>query len=132
MPKNSTSVDEAEKLNEMARQLLSMAPVTSLAAPQMQQMIDAQDQIMSEFKAYSDAWYRRRHEAALSLMDAVKAMSENGGTDFGQSMTIMNSWMSQSMERMAEDLRDGYSLSLRCTELGTQTALTESTTTKAG
>jgi hypothetical protein len=76
----------------------------------------AQDGILDEAESYSRDWFRRRHEAAQSAIDAAREIGRSGTGDATGAARVMADWQRASAERLAEDMRGWFDFCSRCAE----------------
>lgn len=70
----------------------------------------AQERILDEVERFSSSWFRRRQEAAQSMIDAGRQIISEGGADPASVAKQIADWQLRSMERLSEDATD-------CTEM---------------
>jgi hypothetical protein len=76
----------------------------------------AQDGILDEAESFSREWFRRRHEAAQSAIEAARAMGRSGAGDATGAARALADWQRGSAERLAEDMRGWFEFCSRCAE----------------
>ncbi|WP_093026714.1 hypothetical protein [Ruegeria marina] len=96
---------------EQARGMMAVNPAI---APQMEHFWKAQDRILSETEAFSKAWFKRRHEAAQSALDAVRKLNGDAA-DPSAAIRAMADWQQNSFKRVAEDMQQWVELCANCT-----------------
>lgn len=75
-------------------------------APQTEYLWGAQARILDEVERFSSAWFRRRHEAAQSLIEASRRIVAEGRADPASAMKEIADWQHGSMERLREDAQE--------------------------
>lgn len=95
---------------------------TALAAnpmfgPQARHFWQAQDRMLEEVEKFSSAWFKRRHEATRTAIEASAKLIDSGMRDPGEAMKAIAAWQTHSMERLAEDAKDCAETMTRCASL---------------
>lgn len=97
---------------------LSAAMVTNPAlGPQAQHFWQAQDKMLQEAEKFSSAWFKRRHEATQSALQASQEIASESTSDPASALKAMTEWQAKSMDRMAADARDCMDMMTRCAGL---------------
>ena len=95
----------------------SMMAANPMFGPQAKHFWQAQDRILDEAQKFSTAWIKRRHQATQSALKASSVVATDGANDPSAAMKALADWQTHSMERLAEDAREGLDLMTRCAEL---------------
>ncbi len=111
--------DDTTKVGDVMEQARTMFALNPMAGPQMEQFWKAQDGILKETEAFSNAWFQRRHDAAKTALEAVQAANGNGA-DPSAAMRAVVDWQQGSVQRMADDMQDWVDLCSRCAGQVTQ------------
>jgi hypothetical protein len=85
--------------------------------PQTMHFWQAQDRMLDEAQKLSSAWFKRRHAATQSALDASSKVVTDGVHDPSIAIKTLAEWQAHSMERLAEDARDGVEFVARCAGL---------------
>ncbi len=101
-------------LEQFAKSTQSFATAIPAAGSQGAHFWKAQDTVLKECEAFSEAWFKRRHEATQSALDATKKLAERSMGDPMAAMSILAEWQTHSMERLAEDARDYLAMMTGC------------------
>lgn len=110
MPKK----DLTPRVTDMMKQMQGMMALNPSWAPQLEKFWRAQDGVLDEAEAYSNAWYARRRAAVRSALDILEEM--NGKTpEPAAAMQAISEWQRHSFERMTEDMQHWMSLCAHCT-----------------
>ncbi len=105
--------DSNTSFTDLADQAREMMATNPMVAPQMEQFWKAQDGILKEAEAFSEAWFQRRHEAAKTALDAVRDANGEGEAP-PTAMRTMLDWQQHSLQRLAEDMQQWVELCSRC------------------
>lgn len=100
-------------MTDLMKEMRGMMAANPMLAPQMEQFWKAQDGILREIEDFSQAWFKRRHEAAQSALDTVRDMNGNGA-DPSAAMQSMMDWQQHSVQRLGEDMLEWAELCSRC------------------
>lgn len=94
-----------------AQGMLGLQP---MIGPQMEQFWKAQDGVLEEAEAYSNAWFEHRHQAARSALGAIRKVNGNAA-DPSAAMQAIVEWQRHSFERLVEDARQWVNFCSNCT-----------------
>ncbi len=83
-------------------------------APQMKHALQAQQYVLDEFEKFSSAWFKRREDAASSMIDAGRRIISEDQSDPSQAMKELVDWQTHSMERLAEDAKAFTEMMTQC------------------
>ncbi len=100
-----------ESAAEQARAALVANPVLG---PQSSHFWQAQDRFLDEAQEFTTAWFRRRHDATQSAIDAASKIASGGLSDPAVVMEVMADWQKQAMGRVAQDAMDCSKMMTRC------------------
>ena len=103
-----------DDMQSIAKSTQSFAAAIPAAGSQSAHFWKAQDTVLKECEAFSEAWFKRRHEATQSALDASKKLAERSMGDPMAAMSILAEWQSHSMERLAADARDYLAMMTGC------------------
>lgn len=102
----STKATESDATKSAFTDIQRMMALNPVIGPQSAHFWEAQDRFLKEAERFSSAWFKRRHDATRSALEATKEISNGGMQDPAQSMTTIADWQKHAMERMAEDAKD--------------------------
>ena len=108
---SSTLRDAADDALNRAQVLFTANPAIG---PQSQHFWQVQDRFLEEVEKFSSAWFKRRHDATQSALEAVSTLSNAGMRDPGAAMQLITEWQTHSMERLAEDAKDCAEMVTHC------------------
>ena len=74
----------------------------------------AQDRFLTEFEKFSTAWFKRRHEATQSALEASKQMTEEAAKDPAAAMKVIAQWQTHAMERLTQDAQACAEMMTNC------------------
>ncbi|TYB81332.1 hypothetical protein [Maritimibacter fusiformis] len=107
---NTTAADE-DALNA-AQVEFSLNP--AFFAPRAQDYWTAQEQILKELENFTSAWFRRRHDAARSMVEARSRIASDAPTDPASVMREISEWQTGVMEQLAQDAKEYADMMARC------------------
>lgn len=105
-------------LNDSPANFLSltqaMFTANPLMGPQAQHFWKVQDQFLKEAESFTSAWFKRRHDATRSAMDAASNIEDDKLLEPGHIMQVMADWQNHSMERLSDDAKEYNDMMTRC------------------
>ncbi len=116
MPTKSTKTESPEVFTDVLRSMQGMMSANPLIAPQVEQFWNAQDKLLDEAEEYSRHWFRRRHEAARTALEAARETTSGDRIEPAKAMNTMTEWQRHSIERMVEDAREWFEMVTRCAQ----------------
>lgn len=109
--------DEMETFPSI-QNMMKSAQAAMAAAPimgtQSTHFWEAQDQFLKEFETFATAWFKRRHVATRSALEAGKQIAEDAGHDPAAMMQVMAEWQTHSLERLSEDAKEYAEMISKC------------------
>lgn len=105
-------------MTDLARRMQALFNLSEGAAPQIDHVAKAHQDMVRQTETFARSWVERRQEAAETGMQALREMSASGPTDPVTAMAVMADWQRGSVARMTADLHDWVAM---CTGLA-QTA----------
>lgn len=107
------------KFSDMMEQTRNILSANPMISPQMEKFWEAQDRMLQETEAYSQAWFKRRHEATQAALDAVQKMNGKKA-DSSATVQAMADWQHGSIQRMTKDMQQWFDLCTTCVGQMTQ------------
>jgi len=104
----------SDTISDFASQVQGAILASPMAAPQMENLLQAQENVLQDVEAFSHHWFDRRHTATRTALKAFQDVAKTGGRDPAVMIKGMTDWQQHSMERIAEDLREWVDLCARC------------------
>ncbi|OAN76429.1 hypothetical protein A8B78_02790 [Jannaschia sp. EhC01] len=105
------SFPSIQNMMKSAQAALAAAPMMGAQSARFWQ---AQDQFLKEFETFSAAWFKRRHVATRSALEAGKQIAEKAGHDPAVMLQVMSDWQTHSMERLNEDAQEYAEMITKC------------------
>ena len=96
------------------RQMSAMVAVNPMIAPQAKHILQAQEKMLQDAEAFSEHWFKRRHAATRTALDAARDVASNGGSEPAAAIEVITDWQRHSIERITEDFREWVDLCMRC------------------
>lgn len=84
-------------------------------APQFAQFWQAQESILTEFEAFSRAWFARRHQATKLALETTREVAGNGALDSSLALRAIAEWNRGSFGRIVEDVQEWMRFCTQCT-----------------
>jgi hypothetical protein len=103
-----------EDMQEIAKSANSALTALPTGGAQSTHFWKAQDTFLTEFEAFSSAWFKRRHTATRTAIETSKRLAEEAVANPTAAMSILSDWQKHSMERLAEDTKDCMEMMTRC------------------
>lgn len=114
MAKSDTSKDGFVDSMKTAQAVFAANPVFG---PQTQHFWQAQGRMLEEAEKFSSAWFKRRHEATKTAIEASSKLATDAVADPGSAMNTIAEWQAHSIERLTEDAKDCAEMMSRCAGL---------------
>ena len=111
MAKSDTSKDS------IADSMKAVFAANPMFGPQTQHFWRAQGRMLEEAEKFSSAWFKRRHEATKTAIEASTKLASGGTNDPGSVMNTIADWQTHSLERLTEDAKDCAEMMSRCAGL---------------
>lgn len=81
---------------------------------QIEQFWDAQEKMLEETEAFAQHWFKRRHEAVRTALQAARSMSSANPSDPSEALQSMTEWQRHSSERLVADAQEWFETVARC------------------
>ncbi|TNE37494.1 hypothetical protein [Roseovarius sp.] len=104
----------ADRISDLAQQVQNTIFANPITAPQAENLLQAQENVLQEFETFSHHWFARRHTATKTALQAAQDIARNGGRDPSVMVKKMSDWQQHSMERIVEDFQEWLDLCARC------------------
>lgn len=89
--------------------------------PQVEQFWDVQEKLLDEAEVFTRHWFRRRHEAARTALDAARTAVSGDPIGPAGVIEAFSEWQRHSAERLAEDGREWLGMMSRCASYASET-----------
>lgn len=103
---------EVENALNAAQVLFSANP--AFLAPHAKRFWQAQERGFDAIETFTSAWFRRRQEAALSLIDTGRRIASEGQGNPGSALQEIVAWQTDSLRRLSEDAQESTELVRLC------------------
>lgn len=107
----SKTMEDMQDMAKSAQSVFAFLPAAGVPGTHFWQ---AQDTYLRELEKFSESWFRRRHEATSTAMQASKLLAAEALGNPTVAMGILTEWQSQAMERLAEDTKDYMQMMAGC------------------
>ncbi len=107
---NATNKNESA-LNR-AQVLFSANPL--FLNPQTKNYLQAQETLFDEVEKFANAWFQRRQDATMSMINAGRRIASEGKGDLAGAAKEIAGWQAAAMQQMAEDAKECAEMMRRC------------------
>lgn len=117
-------------ITDLARQTQALFKLSGAATPQLEQYWNMQGSMLKDAETFARHWFKRRHEATETAVEALHEVSATGRPDPAAAMQAIFNWQRGSAERLNADLQDWTTLCAHLTQAAT-TAQAEAASSEA-
>lgn len=100
-----------QNMMKSAQAALAAAPIMGT---QSRHFWEAQEAFLKEFETFASAWFKRRHVATRSALEAGKQIADGAGSDPATMMQVMSDWQTHSLERLSQDAKEYAEMVSKC------------------
>jgi len=106
--------DTNKGFSEAIKSAQDVFGTAAMMGPQGRHFWQAQERVLDEAEQFYTAWFKRRHDAVRAALDTTALVATDGMRDPSVALRALTEWQSGSMERMAQDVREGTAMVSRC------------------
>jgi hypothetical protein len=107
---------------DMGRQMQALFNMNGAAAPQLESVLQLQEELAEELGSFAQNWYRRRHEAIETAFKTLREVNSDGKADPAAALQAMSEWQRGAIERLSADMQDWTAFCEGCANHAAKTA----------
>lgn len=113
MAKDQSQTD----ITDLVRQTQALFSPNGATAPQIEQVMEVQEDMLKQAEAFNRHWIERRQKAVDTALEAMNEIQSGDQTDPLATMRAIADWQRGSLERLTADLQEWMALCMQATQL---------------
>jgi hypothetical protein len=104
-------------MTDLARRMQALFNLDGAGAPQIERMMQMQQEMFRQTETFARHWMERRQEAADAGMEALHEIGSTSGTDPMAAVRAITDWQRGSFMRMNADLQEWFEICTHAAQL---------------